>query len=70
MLDKLNNFLDATCENSNISSDEDQPSDADCISTLSHLPSSSVNSKTQLFIRPNVWDIFVSISSYLVIMQT
>lgn len=48
-----------------MSSDEDEPSDADCISTQSHLPSSSVNSETQLLIRPNVWDIFVSISSHI-----
>ena len=38
ILDKLNVFLDATCDNLNMSSDEDEPSDADCISAQAHLP--------------------------------
>ena len=41
ILEKLKNFLDTTCENSNMSSDEDEPSDADCISAQSPLLSLS-----------------------------
>lgn len=37
ILDKLNNFLYATCENSNMSSDEDESSDAKCILAQSPL---------------------------------
>ena len=43
ILEKLNNFLDATCENSSMSSDEDEPSEADCISAQS--PSLSLSEK-------------------------
>ena len=43
ILEKLNNFLDATCENSSMSSDEDGASEVDCISAQS--PSLSLSEK-------------------------